>query len=295
MGWLWFTLTVVIFGSMEVISKPFMGLIDPFALTLMRFILGLFFLLSFNLIYNPKSLKNIAKSDIALMAFLGFLNTFFSMSMLQMAVHHTTAATTALIFSSNPIFVLLLAFITGRERFDIGKVIAFIIGISGLFLLMFKRGGFDLHVGALYALIAAVSFALYTFLNKGLVSRVHPVTVNVISFSFGILWLLAYVLIARIPVEFAPIMASTTAALRMLYLGLIVSGVGYITFFFTLRAYSASAASLIFMLKPAVATLLSYMLLSEVLDWRFFIGLFLILGGTGIYFGIKKKERQVAL
>ncbi len=292
MGWINFTLTVLFFGSMEVVSKPFMGQIDPFALTLFRFIIGFCFLLGFNLVYNRKTFLGISGKDFILMAFLGFLNTFFSMSMLQLAVHHTTAATTALIFSSNPLFVLLLSFAFGRERFDWKKLAFFLLGIAGLFLLMFERG-LDLHTGAIYAIAAAVSFALYTFLNKGLVSRVHPITANVISFFFGIIWLSGYIWIADVPLDLQPALSSTAGILRLLYLGLIVSGVGYITFFFALKHYTASAASLIFMIKPAVATALSVMLLSENLEWDFFVGLFLILAATGGYFHIRHTETKL--
>ena len=285
----YFIITVLIFGSMEVLSKPFMGSIHPFALTLYRFAIGFVFLLVFNLIYKRGSFKGISKKDYLLMAFLGFLNTFFSMSMLQMAVHRTTAATTALIFSSNPIFVLLFAFVLGKEKFDIRKLLFFVLGISGLFLLFQK--GLDLHIGALYATIAAVSFAVYTMLNKGLVSRVHPITVNVISFFFGLIWLSMYIFFKGIPLDVQPIIGSIGGIARMLYLGLFVSGIGYITFFLTLRLYSASAASLIFLIKPIVATALSFLLLQESLDWTFFLGLVLILGGSAGFFNLKRIEQ----
>ena len=71
---IYFLVTLVIFSSMEVVSKPLMPFIDPFQLTFHRFFIGLVFLFLF-LVARRRlhELTCITRRDIATLAFLGFL------------------------------------------------------------------------------------------------------------------------------------------------------------------------------------------------------------------------------
>jgi drug/metabolite transporter (DMT)-like permease len=275
---LYFLVTLFIFSSMEVVSKPLMPFIDPFQLTFHRFLIGLLFLFGF-LVARRRlhELTCITRRDIATLAFLGFLNTFFAMSMLQIAVKYSTAATAATLICSNPVFVYLFSLIAKNEEFSWRRTGGIAAGVGGIVLVMFDRGlSFD--VGALYALIASASFALYTIVNKKVVHRIGSMPVNIVSFSFGLavsaFFLLAMGIGLMPPADITGDPARLTA---FIYLGVVVSGIGYITFVKTIRQLGPLAASVVFVVKPALATLLAVLLLGERLSPLFWPGLFLII------------------
>ncbi|HOW52616.1 MAG TPA: EamA family transporter [bacterium] len=280
---IYFLVTLVIFSSMEVVSKPLMPFIDPFQLTFHRFFIGLVFLFLF-LVARRRlhELTCITRRDIATLAFLGFLNTFFAMSMLQIAVKYSTAATAATLICSNPVFVYLFSLIAKNEEFSWRRAGGIVAGVGGIVLVMFDRGlSFD--IGALYALIASASFALYTIVNKKVVHRIGSMPVNIVSFSFGLALSTLFLLIMGIgllpPVEITGDPARLTA---FIYLGVVVSGIGYITFVKTIRQLGPLAASVVFVVKPALATLLAVLLLGEQLSPLFWPGLFLIITGGSL-------------
>lgn len=260
-----FILTLLLFSSMEVVSKPLMGHIHPFALTLGRFILGWAVLgVLFVARGESRRLRGLSVSNWALLVLLGLLNTFVAMSLLQFAVQNSNAGTAAAIICSNPAFVFLFAVLLGMQAFRWRKLLGLAIALGGV-LLVSDITRIRLSTGALYALAAAAVFALYAVLNKKIVHRVGPLALNFVSFTAGIWALAGYMLISD-RTMFIPDSAFLhwKPLLSLLYLGIAVSGIGYITFMRTVDRYSPLSASLIFLLKPAVAAILAWLALGEI-------------------------------
>ena len=276
-----FVITLLLFSSMEAVSKPLMALLNPEALTLYRFLAGFAVLLSLAWVTGrlPENRKPIRKA-MPPMALCGFLNVFFSMTMLQKAVSAGSASTAALIFCSNPLFVFMLDTWVNKKRATLKQTIGIILACSGLILVFIQTLSFS--AGSLYALAASLSFALYTIINKRVTRSVHPLTVNVVSFFWGLLCLGVYAWLARVPLRIPntlwrdPILAGD-----FLYLGPLVSGVAYITFMRTIRRFSATSASVVFLMKPVLAALFSFALLHESVGLLFLAGMALV--GAGSY------------
>jgi drug/metabolite transporter (DMT)-like permease len=288
-GPLWFALTLILFSSMEVVSKPLMASTDPFTLTFLRFAGGLAVLVPV-LLLSPgerTAAAGMRSRTVAALAFLGFLNTFFSMSMLQLAVKTTSASTAAAVVSSNPVFVLGFACLFGMERFSAGRLVALLAGLGGIFVVASEGEGLALETGVLYAVVSSVTFALYSVLGKRMLAA------NTVSFSFGVAALAAFLALTGRPL--LPSSGDTGSIVRVAYLGAGVSGLGYVAFFETLKAFRATTASLIFYLKPVVATALAVAVLGEVHGWAFAGGTVLIIAGSvlgGIRRGSPTESRS---
>jgi drug/metabolite transporter (DMT)-like permease len=266
---------------MEAVSKPLMGLIDPFVLTFWRFSAGsLFFIFYPGMGKRFRELARFSYKQWTSVIFLGILNTFLAMSLLQLAVKHSNASTAAAIFCSNPGFVFIIAVLLGNEKVKPSKAIGFIMGVAGIMIIMSSRG-FVVGYGVFYAVCAAVFFAIYTVLGKKTVSGITPATVNMASFPFGVL--ANGIFIGSLGKSFFPdpvIFHSPANISALIYLGVVVTGIGYITFFETIKRFSAVSASLIFMFKPVVALLISFIFLGEKAGLGFFAGLIAICFGT---------------
>jgi drug/metabolite transporter (DMT)-like permease len=288
-GLIWFSTTLLLFSSMEVVSKPLMASVDPFTLTFLRFAGGLAVLAPVSLL-SGRGAAGVFRMDrgtLSSLAFLGFLNTFFSMSLLQLAVRSTGASSAAAVICSNPVFVLVFASIFGMERFSRGRLLGLLAGVTGIFLVASEGGDLKLEIGVVYAVVASIAFALYTVLGKRLVARVRPLAANTVSFFFGLLALAAFLLITGRPFSPGP-GTDETSIVRIVYLGVGVSGLGYVAFFQTLKTFRATTASLIFYLKPVVAAILAALLLGETNGWAFAAGTLLIIGGS-VLGGIRRR------
>ncbi|MEI6079920.1 MAG: DMT family transporter, partial [bacterium] len=281
---IYFIITLFFFSTIEIASKPLMGVIDPFLLTLIRFSLGFLTILAFGLIYGQqKELLKLTIKQIGILAFLGFVNAFFSMSMLQLAVKNTSAATAAVVFCSNPMFALFFSIIYKDEKASFKNFAPVLLGILGTFFVM-KDKGLVLDYGVIYALLASIGFGFYYVTGKKTASNMSVFTVNTVSFFFGILALFIFILVSGRGFN-ADLFSNTgmvTAKLKLstiLYLGVLVSGVGYLTFFKTLKKYSAMSSSYIFLLKPTVATILAIIFLGERVGLNFWAGMLMIVAG----------------
>ena len=281
MGIVFFVVTLLLFASMEVFSKPLMGEINPLVLTFWRFVCGIA-VLGIAMILRKKRV-NLKPKSIFLLAIMGILNTFISMSLLQVAVELDSAARAATLFCSNPVFVVIIASALGWEKFSKKKAMGLLLGISGLALVTGLHS-FSIHSGTLYALLSSLSFALYILVSRKASMNIDPISVNVISFAFGIVALAIWLIAKGISISPAPLSASIPS---FLYLGIGVSGIGYVTFITTIKKLGAGKASTIFLLKPAVATILAILILNESLTLYFVIGLFLT--GLGSYLIAQKK------
>lgn len=285
MGILSFVITLLLFASMEVASKPLMGSVDPLVLTFWRFVCGTA-VLGIVMIIRKKKV-DLTFRKVSVLALMGVLNTFLSMSFLQLAVKNTEASRAATIFGSNPVFVILIAAIIGWEKFTRRKGSGLLLGVAGLIMV---TGMYTLKIdsGTIYALLASITFALYIILGRKASLSTDPITVNVISFAFGLAALAIWLIARGIPMSPAPLGSEMPS---FLFLGIGVSGLGYVTFITAIRKLGAGKASTIFLLKPAVATTLAILLLGETITTSFVIGLLLAGAGSFLVAGRIKKSR----
>jgi drug/metabolite transporter (DMT)-like permease len=266
---------------MEVVSKPLMGSVDPFGLTLVRFSTGLAVLAaSAALTGRLGELSRLGRGTVAALLLLGFINTFFSMSMLQLAIARSSASLAATMICSNPLLVVLFSAALGMERLSPARLAAFAGGVVGVYLVMYSGDGLTDPAGSLYALASAVSFAAYVVLGKRLVRRASPLSANIVSFAGGVGSLAVFIALSGrrvFPPSWEP---GLLDILSLAWLGVFVSGVGYLTFFRMLRSASASSSSLVFFVKPVLATALAAVLLGERPGAGFLAGLVLISAGS---------------
>ncbi|MBP7462378.1 MAG: EamA family transporter [Candidatus Delongbacteria bacterium] len=274
-----FMMTLLIFSSMEVCSKPLMHHIDPGVLTFWRFLIG--FIIVLAVTFYKKKIRGIvqlnAKQWITL-ASIGVIGNFFAMTMLQKAVELGSAATVALIFCSNPIFVFFVQFILKEEKLTIKPLAGMSIAVIGIGMILFDKLAIDGSIH--FALLASGTFALSTLMNKRVSKTVEPLIMNLVSFFFGLLFLAGYLIFTGFDLQVpSEVISNPVFFTLFLYLGIVVNGIGYITFMRTIKRFTPVSSSVIFLIKPAIASLFSVVILSEIPRMNFLAGL------TSIFIG----------
>jgi len=273
-GILCIVVTTIAFSTMEITGKMISGDLNPFQLTFIRFFIGGIFLLPFALREMHKRKTMLGTKDFLFFTLTGILGIVISMSFFQSAVLYTKASVVAVIFSTNPIFTAPLAALILKEKLSLTKISSLFISIIGVILIFNPFSSNPDFKGMLLALLAAVSFSLYSVISKTKVEKYGGLILNCFSFLIGDGILLFVILWLGKPV-IAGISLQNLAPL--IYLGIFVTGIGYLCYFTAMKYTSAITASTVFFIKPALASILSVIILKESISFNTIIGCLLII------------------
>ncbi|MFT3952183.1 MAG: DMT family transporter [Oscillospiraceae bacterium] len=271
-------LTAVCFGTMEVALKLGGSHFDSIQLTFLRFLIGGVLMIPFAVRDLKKRGHRLSGGDLLYLLLLGIVCVCLSMTVFQIGVMQTNASLAALVISVNPIFTMLFAHFLANERFTPRKLLVLLICLGGLAVAAGpeKLSGGNSLKGILIVLAGAVAFGLYTAMGKRRIAVIGGWAQNCVSFLFGCGALLVYLLAAGHPV-FKGITLETIPLLA--YLGVVVTGIGYIAFLKAVAVGGASCASVAFFIKPLVAMAAAYLLLDEAITGFMLTGAAMVIAG----------------
>ncbi len=188
------------------------------------------------------------------------------MLLLQLAIYYGKASLTAMIVSMNPLFVSIFAIFILKEKLSRNQIIGLVLGFAGLIVLilgeteLLQHNFTNLPLGIVFAILAGITFALYTVLTKWAVTQYGNLITNSIAFLIGGIALTLINLAANESMAFEP---TAKNLILILYLGIVVSGIAYVLYFEAMKELTAAGASIYFFLKPALASILAYYFLQE--------------------------------
>ncbi len=266
-------LTAVLFVTLEPVSKLIAGEINPYAITFWRFFIGSFILIPPALSKIKKEKIKITAKDIAVVAALGILFICISMVTLQISVKMADAPSLiAIIFSSNAVFTLLFAILILGEKLTKNKALALLFGIVGVLLCADVSSGTNLSSVAL-ALFAALSFSLYTVLSQKYNKKLGGIIQTALVFLFGSIVLFLALLV--IGMDVFPAVSGKSLGI-LLFLGFLVTGVGYASYFRAIERGGAIMASLAFFIKPILTPFVTLVINGIVPDVKVFLAVLCI-------------------
>ena len=265
---------------MEVAAKYTGGAFNSIQLTFLRFLIGGLMLLPFAISDLKKRGHSLTAGDLGYLLFLGVISISISMTLLQVSMIGINANLAAIIICTNPLFTMIFAHFVADDPFTKRKAVVLLLMLIGLVIVAnpaeVLSGGIDpLYLGC--AVVAAVTFGLYTAYGKRRIASIGGMAQNAFSFLFGCAVLLPVMLIADIPI-FGGISAQTLPVL--LYLGIFVTGLGYYFYMKPIELGGPSVASIAFFLKPVIAPILAFIVLGEPITANLIAGVLFILAGS---------------
>lgn len=265
---------------MEVAAKYTGGAFNSIQLTFLRFLIGGLMLLPFAISDLKKRGHSLTAGDLGYLLFLGVISISISMTLLQVSMIGINANLAAIIICTNPLFTMIFAHFVADDPFTKRKAVVLLLMLIGLVIVAnpaeVLSGGIDpLYLGC--AVVAAVTFGLYTAYGKRRIASIGGMAQNAFSFLFGCAVLLPVMLIADIPI-FGGISAQTLPVL--LYLGIFVTGLGYYFYMKAIELGWPSVASIAFFLKPVIAPILAFIVLGEPITANLIVGVLFILAGS---------------
>jgi drug/metabolite transporter (DMT)-like permease len=281
---------------MEIALKIAGGTFNPVELNFIRFLIGGLALFPFAWSYLRKHSILLSKYDLLRCAATGFVIVVVSMTLYQLSIQLTDASIIAIMLSANPIFGLLIGFIFLHEKLSRTNTFALILTLIGLLVII---DPFHLKnpLGITLGLLSSIIFGLY-----GVMSRVHShhigvnaLTMTSLSFLFGAGELAIFMGLSHTPVaSFIPSSYSEFVNIPffrgitwsnlplILYISVLVTGAAFGLYFLAMDEVGVVPASLIFLIKPALAPVLALLILGEAIVPRTIIGIVIILLGSAI-------------
>ena len=207
---------------------------------------------------------------------MGMLNNVIPFSLLILGQSHTSAALTAIVNATTPLFTVLVTAAYGEERLTASKVIGVLLGLLGVAILRGQDADISSAqtLGIALCLGAALSFGFSGLWGRRKLQGVPP---HISSFcqllcSSVVLMLLAAAYERPWTYEWPGL----PAWLSLLGLGALSTALAYLVFFRILARSGATNVMLVTLLMPITTVVLGHFVLSEVLHLREAVGALVI-------------------
>ncbi len=286
---LYILLSATLFSTMEVVLKIAGNHLDAFQLTFIRFLVGGLFLLPFAIFEIKRYGTVISKKDYRHMLAMGVVCICISMIFFQLGVENSKASTAAVIFCINPMFTMIFAHFLTEEKINRSKIVALAIGLLGIVFMVdpLNMDAGNTPLGITFSIASALTFGLYSAMGRTSVRRLRGLTQTSISFLLG-----AAVMFVMLLTMSKPILSGITTQNMplILYIGIMVTGFGYLFYFLAMEASDASTASIVFFVKPALAPIFAVITLHESIEINGYIGILLIFVGS--YINLREQRRK---
>lgn len=281
-------LTALLFSTMEVACKVAGNNLDPFQLTFLRFLIGGLILLPFGIAEMKKKGIKLEAKDLLKLLGVGTIGIPISMVLFQIGIMNNNASSASVMFSINPLFTMVCAHLLTSEKVTKQRLFALMVGIVGLVFIIrpwdVQEG--NTVFGAAMLLLAAITFGFYTVTGKMVSQKIGSVAQAGISFLLG-----AAVLLVVIIIMGRPVLDGVTDNIPIvLYTGIFVTGLGYYSYFTSIKLSDATTGSFAFFLKPALAPIIAVIVLKETILWNTFVGIGFILIASYMNIRFQKKK-----
>jgi len=265
--WLALVVMEVIWGVHFVVAKMALQSFPPTALAAIRVTFASAALMAFAAATG--ALRRLTRRDVRDALVLGLSGVAANQLFWIIGLGWTSPSHSALIVSTIPIGVLLLAALFLREPITRWRAAGAVLAIAGVATLMFAApaaphpgGSAEPSLrGDLFTLGTVIAWSVYTLSGKKVVDRAGAAGVTAIAHLTGVVLLVPIGLPALAAMKWSAVPAS--GWLGVGYVSLLSSAVAYLLYFWGLGRLGAGRVALLAYLQPPIAALVSVLFLHE--------------------------------
>lgn len=277
-GFGYLLITAISWGANWPILKFLLGEGAPFTLRVMTSIVGLLFIFPLALVLGERlAVPRRLWGKLTMAAVLNF-SAFTICS--TMSLRWLSASEAVIIAYTLPMWGALLAWPLLGERPTVRRIVALLIGMSGVVVLV----GADLRTswatlpGVAFALAGSILFALGTVRNKSRPIGLAPITLVAWQVAIGTIPLFALSLFESHDLS----RVSRLGWISVAYIGVIPLCLAYLAWFRALRLLPASVATIGTLMVPMIGVSSSALMLAEPIGPRQIAALALTLFGVAL-------------
>lgn len=269
---------VIVWGSTFVVSKSLMEHLRPVQLMVLRFVLAYAALW----LIHPRWHFH-WREEIRFLLMGLFANTFYSWAE-NTALTLTQASNVSILVSTTPILTALsLALLRKGERLGRRQTLGFLTAFLGVVLVV-SNGALSLQVhprGDLLALLAAVSWAVYSLLMRRWAGLYSSALLSRKLMFYGLLTALPLLALEREPIDFAALLTLGNG-LKLAYLALVGSALCYLLWNGAIKQIGVLKANLYIYMVPLITLLVSVLFLHERITVMGLFGILLVIAGMAL-------------
>lgn len=291
-GWIMLIVGNGCFAGAYVSGKFGLTAVSPVTLNLLRFLVASAVLGP--IVWHLRRQLPRQRADILVFVAISLFSFVLNKLFEYVGLNLTTASDAALLISGEGIFTSALAWLILRERATFLRVAALIVGFVGVYLIIERgpiprlgsgSGRLDHRIlgDALFILSLAVE-AFASIISKRLTDKYAPLLVTAATVVGS---LAVWVPAGAVDIAQHGLHLTWLAIGGILYLGVMVTVVGYFLWFAGLQRIDGSAAAATLFVQPLLGTLLAIFILGEAL------GIYTIIGGLGILANVWLTSRPV--
>jgi drug/metabolite transporter (DMT)-like permease len=273
---------VALFSTVEIASKMIGSRVDPVVLTFLRFFLTGTVLIIICIPMLRLRITPLKGKDYGIFLINGLIGIALGITLFHIAIlTMEKAASAAVVFSVNPVFVILLSRFVNKEPWRLHVWAAAAFGVLGVSFFAYESGAFQAVSlqGLGLMLLAAFFFALSVCISRRVVADYGAMLLAGFSALFGSL-LLAPLAWYRFPCD--GIGQISGVWLPVAYVVVFGTVLAYVLYYYGILNTSAQKASLAFFLKPVLASVLAALILGEKINDYMITGTILILCGLAV-------------
>ena len=275
-------IAILIWGGAYVVTKSGLSELPPMLFALLRYCVASLLLVPLALARGglSKLPRPIPWRTLLLMALTGIALYYI---VFNVALTYTTASQTALIQSSFPATMAIMAVLWLHERLTRRRILGIVLAVAGVVLIVARTepdaSAGDPLLGNALAFGSVLLWSAYTILAKR-IANADPVAVTAIVALLGTVMLLPAALIENANAPWPSI--STEGWLRIIYLGVFASAAAYLLYTRALRDIDASLAGTLINLSPVIGVISGVVFLGETVTPLAIVGGTMVLAGVWI-------------
>ena len=271
----------LIYGANYNIAKVVMPeLIQPNGFVLLRVFFATLLFFFMRILYKS-SVTKMDRKDVFRFFLLGLFGVAINQLLFFQGLSLTSNINAALIMTSNPVIVVLIAGILISERITLIRLIGILLGVIGAVSLitLSQSHGVGSFSGDLMIFINAASYAVFIVMVKPMMKKYDPWFVLCWTFFFGLLIV--------IPFGINDVAAIQWEAFNVIHWSAIIFVIFFTTFLayllntLALKELSTAVVSYYIYLQPIFATIITLYIMHEPVKWIHAVACVLIF--TGVY------------
>lgn len=292
-GYFLIAVASVVWGTMGIFGKlAFEYGINPATLIALRLLVSSLTILTPITLFKRELFK-IQKKDLPKFLILSLLATVLQRITYFYAINLTTATIAAVLFYTYPIFVTIYASLFFKKKVTPSIILAIILTFSGAALVVkaYQTSWLNANLlGVIFGFLSSVFFVFYFFIVKELRNRYTNWTLILYGDMIGAIALTPIVFSSFYEIVIYP----QQLWLLILTIGLFPSLLAYLLYSYALKHVESSKGSILSVIEPLSAAILSATILKENLETLQILGVALAsIGVILLFYKPKFKNKMV--
>ena len=268
--------TSAIWGSSFLMINYSLDALNPSDIALYRILIGALFV---NIFVRTK--EKIDKADHIKFVIVSFFWMALPFYMFGIAEQTITSSLAGLINGSTPIFVAFIAVVFYRLRITKLQIIYIFSGFIGVGLITLSGeiNELSFNIGAIFALIASISYGIAVNIVEPLIKKYESyIVLKIVMRYASLLSLILYGFTASFKVPTLEV-----SLIPMLILGIGGTGIAFLTYYKLLDNVGRISSSFIVYMIPIFSIFFGYQFLNEITYAIQFVGIGVILTSAFLY------------